>query len=404
MPKKKLTKRFIGSIGTPNKPKSYSDKKEKGLILRVTKTGTKTFSYRYYQGGEQKRYTIGQHPNVTLGDARKKVQRMKVNLLDGDDPQADRKQKRNGTKFKELADEYKKRHMRTLRGSTKDEYERIIDRELKPEIGSYSVDQIGKTHIRRLLDDKAYSDGSLTMANRIRSVLSSIYSYAIKKGFTDSNPVEKTSPYKTTAKQPNNFYTDEDIAELWDFFDEQDKPIGELLKMLLLTGQRKTETATMKWTDIKRSIWTIPAKLAKNGQAHELPLGKMAKSIIEDLKPYSGDSDYVFLSPRGNNKPLKSTKNAAIRARKQTEVTDFKVHNLRRTVATHMAKLGVDRSIVGKVLNHKQASGDDLITAIYDQHTYTKEKEEALQKWEKKLYEMLGGDSLTAKYMLGPKN
>ncbi|MDZ7660050.1 tyrosine-type recombinase/integrase [Fodinibius sp.] len=393
MPKKKLTKRFIDSIGKPNKPKSYSDKGEKGLILRVTKTGTKTFSYRYYQDGNQKRYTIGRYPSVSLEDAREQVQRMKVNLLDGDDPQADRKEKRDSAKFRELADDFKTKHLRMLRESTRVEYERIIDVELVPELGSYSVDQIGKTHILRVLDDKAYNDNSPTMANYIRRVLSSIYAFGVKNDYVDSNPVEKSSPYKTVSKQPNTFYSEEDIKELWKFFGEQNQPMGELLKMLLLTGQRKTETANMRWTDIKRDVWTIPGELAKNGEPHEVPLGKIAQGIIEDLKPYSGDSDYVFLSPRNDSAPLKSTKNAAIRARKQTEVSDFKVHNLRRTVATHMAKMGIDRNTVGRVLNHKQSSGDDLITALYDRHSYLEQKEKALQKWEVKLYKIMGASS-----------
>jgi integrase len=155
----------------------------------------------------------------------------------------------------------------------------------------------------------------------------------------------------------------------------------------------------MKWTDIKRDVWTIPAELAKNGQTHEVPLGSIAKGIIDGLKSYSGDSQYVFLSPRKDGEPLTSTKNVAQRIRKQTEVTDFKVHNLRRTVATHMVKLGIERTVVGKVLNHKQASGDDLITAIYDRHTYSDEKKQAIQKWEKEIYKMLGGDSLSAMMM-----
>jgi integrase len=325
-----------------------------------------------------------------LEDAREQVQRMKVNLLDGNDPQAERKQKRKSAKFRELAYDFKKKHLRTLRDKTKKQYKRIIDVELVPELGSFSADQIGKTHILRVLDDKAYNDNAPTMANNIRRVLSSIYSFGVKNDYVDSNPVSKTSPYKTTSKQPNTFYDEKDIKELWEFFGEQDQPMGELLKILLLTGQRKTETANMKWTDIKRGVWTIPGELAKNGEPHDVPIGKLAQDIIEDLKPYSGDSDYVFLSPRKDNAPLTSTKNAAQRARKETEVTDFKVHNLRRTVATHMAKMGIDRTILGKVLNHKQVGGDDLVTAIYDRHSYQEEKRKALQKWEIEIFKMLG--------------
>jgi len=399
MPKKKLTQRFINSINKPEKTVSYYDTKTKGLILRVTKKGTKTFSYRYYEDGKNKRFTIGRYPKFSLKDARNEVQRIKTGRLDGKDPQLERKQKRTAMKFNVLVKEYKKKHLRTLRDSTKAEYERILDHELLPELGGYVADQINKKHIVRILDHKAYDENSATMANRIRAVLSSIFTFAEKQSIVDNNPVSKTDVYKSKPKQSNGFYETEDIKELWNYFSDLDEPMGELLKILLLTGQRKTETASMKWTDIRRNVWTIPADLAKNGEPHEVPLGNIAKGIIDNLKSYSGDSQYVFLSPRKDDKPLTSTKNVAQRIRKNTAVTDFKVHNLRRTVITHMAKLGIARTIVGKVVNHKQASGDDLVTAIYDKHSYIDEKKQAIQEWEKQLYIMLTGDSLSLMVM-----
>lgn len=393
MPKKKLTQRFIKSLNAPDKRTTYYDTNEKGLILRVTTAGTKTFSYRYHKDGKNQRFTIGQYPDFSLAEARAEVQRLRVSIRSGKDPQFERQKKKNPTTFKELVTDYKKKHVPTLREKTQTEYLRILDNELLPDFGNLGIQDVTRGRILLSLNDKAHKEGSPTMANRIRAVLSSVLSFAINNGLADTNPVSKINTFTDGTNKRDRYYSNEEIKELWAAFSELNQPIDSYLKILLITAQRKTETMKMRWDDIKGDGWTIPASLAKNKQEHYVPLPKLALTIINNLKPYSGNSDFVFLSPRIENQPISSIRTPAQHIQDTTSITDFRVHDLRRTAATNMAKLKVGRTVLGKILNHKGAASDNLVTAIYDRHSYEDEKRQALLKWEMHLKRILTGSS-----------
>jgi len=378
----------ISGLAAPDKRTEIFDGHTKGLGLRITPTGTKTFFYRYRFNGRIRRFTIGRFPGISLSEARKRVLKLKVKVNDGIDPQAEKQKKRQKTEpqtFKELTKEFEEKHLPTLRESTRTEYKRIIDTELIPKLGKYPINEISKNQIISLLDDKAYKDEAPTMANRIRARLSRIYTFGMERGLTDSNPVQTTATYKNGNTKRSRFYDKEEIKELWSFFERFEEPTQSVLKMLLICGQRKTETMKMKWENIREKTWTIPAELAKNKQPHDVPLPDMALKIIEKMKPLSSDSDYVFKSPQKENQSIEWLTRARKHIQRYSDVPDFRPHDLRRTVASHMAELGVNRTVLGKILNHKGLAGDDQVTAIYDRHSYMEERREALDRWNSRL-------------------
>ncbi|SHG42320.1 Site-specific recombinase XerD [Fodinibius roseus] len=382
MPKRKLTHSFITNLDEPKKRTDYADTLVKGLVLRITPTGYKSFCFRY--GAKGKRYTIGKFPTIGLADARSISKDLRIEVAQGNDPQAEKIKKRergDSESFRELTEEFKDKHLPTLRESTSYEYERIIDKELIPVLGKYGIDEITKDRIRNLLDQKAYEDESPTMANRIRARLSKIYSFGIERGLVNQNPVQNISTYDSGRNKRERFYNKKELKKLWKAFNNEDEPIRSLFKILLLCGQRKGETSRMKWEDINDGIWTIPASESKSKRTHDIPLSNCANEIIEKIRPLTGRSSYVFKSPRMDDDPIQWFRRAVKRIRKKSKVKDFRIHDLRRTAATHMAKLKVDRTVLGKILNHKGLSGDTQITAIYDRHSYLDEKREALQQW-----------------------
>jgi integrase len=117
----------------------------------------------------------------------------------------------------------------------------------------------------------------------------------------------------------------------------------------------------------------------------------MALQIIEQMRLLTGESDYVFNSPKKENTPLAWLTRARVTIQKHSDVSDFRPHDLRRTVATYMAKLAVDRTVLGKILNHKGLAGDTQVTAIYDRHSYMKEKRQAMNRWSSHLQNILTG-------------
>lgn len=153
----------------------------------------------------------------------------------------------------------------------------------------------------------------------------------------------------------------------------------------------------MKWDDIhlNEDVWTIPASLSKSKRAHDVPLSDFAMELIESLQPITGKSEYVFNSPVLENKPIEWVKRSVKNVQNISGVADFRLHDLRRTAATYMAKLSVDRTVLGKILNHKGLAGDGQVTAIYDRHSYMEEKREALQRWSDYLSQILDEEAKT---------
>lgn len=389
-----FTHQAVASIKPSEKRQVFFDSNSsgKGLGLRVTKTGTKTFFYRYRFQGKLRRYTIGRFPDVSLAEARKRVGELRTLVNRGIDPHAEKQEKKRAPQsetFAELAEEFKTKYLPTLKEKTQSEYKRIIDKELIPVLGSLAIENIEKSHIVTLLDKKAYKDDAPTMANRIRARLSRIFTFGMERGLADRNPVQMTSKYKSGENSRDRYYSEKEIKNLWKFFEKQNEPTQSVLKMLLICGQRKTETMQLSWDHISNNVWTIPKELAKNNKPHEVPLPSMAQSIINKMKEINGDTDYVFCSPKKDNEPISWLTRARRDIQKNSNVKDFRPHDLRRTVATYMAKLGVERTTLGKILNHKGLSGDSQITAIYDRHGYQDEKKEALEKWNTCLKEIL---------------
>lgn len=382
MPKVKLSHKKINALKPESKTVNYYDTLESGLILRVTKTGYKSFSYMYRIYDKKRRYTIGKYPETSLADARKKVRLIKGQLAEGKDPQEQRDKRKNKDKpktFADLAEEYKAKQLSELAESTRNGYLRHIEKELLPKLANKPINSITSKHVTDLLDDKAYTQGHKTTANRIRATLSAIFSFGIKRKLVDSNPVTDTPKYKESSR--DRYYNETEIQKLSFFFNELQTVTSGVYKMLLFTGQRKSETLKMKWAYIADDVWTIPKELAKNKQAHQVPLSKPAKEILKDLKPITGESEWVFASPKDMSKPTVSLSRARQNIKKYSGVPDFRAHDLRRTFATYMAKLGIERTVLGKLLNHKGLSGDSQVTAIYDRHSYLDEKREAMEKY-----------------------
>jgi integrase len=211
-----------------------------------------------------------------------------------------------------------------------------------------------------------------------------MYSYGLNRAIVKSNPVLAVPKRKKSETKRERIYSEDEIRVLWNAFDEQAEPVQSVFKMLLLCGQRSGETRRMRWEDLHADgTWVIPASETKAKRTHHVPLSDQARAIVDNLHMLTGVTDYVFASQsnRVENQPVEWLQKAVLRVRKESGVEDFRIHDLRRTAASYMAKIGVGRTVLGKVLNHKGLAGDDQVTAIYDRHDYMDEKHQALNRW-----------------------
>lgn len=407
---KTLTDSFVRQYPKPDKRKEIPDDYIKGLAFRVTKTGHKSFVFRYRFGDKVKRYTIGSYPAVSLAKAREETKDLAYKVSNGIDPLVE-KQKAKEPKqeylFSELAERYIKRHLPELRQKTRDEYQRIIEKELNPILGTYPAKEITRKQIIDLLDNIAIDREAPVLSNRVRAILSSIYTFGIDKAILEANPVlsvkrkKKTKDGEKVEKKRKRVYSPKELKALWNAFSVQSEPVRSLFFMLTLCAQRKGETRRMKWNDIdiKKRVWTIPAKQTKAKRKQVVPLSDQAYKILKDLQQSAGNNEYVFPNRRHNDKPIEWLQKASDRVKetaivdeeKDIRVDDFRIHDLRRTGATYMAELGTERTVLGKVLNHKELAGDNQVTAIYDRHDYLDAKRKALQKWADQLEAIITG-------------
>ena len=175
----------------------------------------------------------------------------------------------------------------------------------------------------------------------------------------------------------------EEIAVLWPAFTRLGYPFGDLYKIMLCTGQRRGEVASMKWSQIGADGWRLPAASAKTKVGHLVPLSSLAREIIAGL-PQIGD--YVFRAHR--DAPLQGWSKA--KAKLDGLVTlgePWQVEDMRRSAATHMRSLGVDRLVIDKILNHAEQG----VTKVYDRWSADPEKAAAMERWANRIKTIIGG-------------
>ncbi len=393
MPKTKLTHSFIANVDLPKTQggrTEYYDTVVEGLALRVTSTGHKSYCLRYGENG--KRFTIGKADDFSLADARNFARDLKYKVRHGEDPQAEKVKKRRVPKAKTLSDlatVFFERHLPGLKESTSKDYKRRINNFILPRLGKFDVNEVERYHVIELLEDIAEGDNPAPIqSNRVRAILSSMYSFGINRGIADTNPVQFIKPLGKENRR-KRVYTRSEIKTLWSTFDSIHEPFCSLFKMLLICGQRAGETRIMRWDQIHDDIWTIPAENTKAKRTQVIPLPELALQVLDERKETLQRSDYVFASTVHPEDPISWLQKVAGEVRTKSKISDFRLHDLRRTVATYMAELQVDRTTLGKVLNHKGLAGDNQVTAVYDRHDYLEEKREALNRWNENLKQII---------------
>jgi integrase len=215
-------------------------------------------------------------------------------------------------------------------------------------------------------------ENGLVTANRARSTLSSLFAWAIGEGLCESNPIIGTNVQEETARR--RVLTDADLAAIWKAAPDDD--YGRIVKLLTLTGQRREEIGALRWSeiDMNKKLITLSASRTKNGVEHQIPLSDAAMMV---LKTCCRDHDLLFgLGPNG----FAGWSRSKLALDAACGVKDWTIHDLRRTVATRMADIGIQPHVIEAVLNH--VSGHKAGGAgIYNRSTYAAEKRAALDAW-----------------------
>ena len=372
---------MIGRLkgAAPGRRDEYGDTVVPGLSLRVTDRNHKSFSLYYYDlKGRHRRYTIGPWPEVTIASAREKAQIAKNQIHAGKDPAIEKKRSERQL-VGSAVELFIERHVnRNNRPTTARETIRKMNRYVLPAWDARPIVSIDRRDVAELIQTIA-DGGAPVMADRVLATVSKFFNWAlVQPEYIDvlkANPVVRNLSPTRPRKRDRTLSIDE-VRHVWSATGGIDFPFGPFTRLLLLTGQRRNEVATLRWSDLDlgSGVWHLPAVSAKTGRAHDVPLSTAAQDLLTRLPVYNGE--FVFTST-GGAKPVSGFSKAKKRLDAALpQMPPWCFHDLRRTFATQLEELGVPRFVVSALLNHAGGS----VTDIYTRANLLEQKRNAVER------------------------
>ena len=386
--KSKLTVRAVEAIEPSERDVICWDTELPGFGMKVTPKGKRSF-FLYYRTADhtQRRPLIGSYPAMKPEKARGIAQDWLAEVRAGGDPSSVRKAKRatigTGT-VAELFEVYKTAKVE-LRSLT--EIDRIFQKDILPTLGKRRAEEVTRSEVSRLLDKLA--SRSPTAASNARKRLSAFYAWALPR-LPDCavNPVQGAVAAPPPAARAR-VLTPAELRALWTVLGDESEPWRTALRLLILTGQRRGEVFSADWRefDLSEKVWTIPAERAKNNKVHLVPLSDEAVEVLRTFAGAVEEADHVPtrgpLFPAGKGRPFsraaRRIRNAVSRVM-QSGVESWSWHDIRRTVATGMQRLGVRLEVTEAVLNHVSGSRAGIV-GVYQRYEWLDEKRAALAAW-----------------------
>jgi integrase len=382
-----------------------------GMAVRVSGKGKRSFyAVKRRAGAVQPTWVLlGAYPVMTLGDARAKAREALAALAEGHDPASlaeskrrareEAERQRRASTFGAVAEDFIRRHAMTKRSGRM--MAAIVRRELVSRWGERAITEITRRDVIALVDaildrggDKPAPGtrrkaGGPYAARHTLSAARKLFNWAVGRDLIAISPCDriKAAELHGAPAQRDRVLSDEEIRAVWNAAEATGYPYGPLVKTLMLSGQRRDEIAAAQWgeIDLDRGLLTIGAGRMKAKASHIVPLTPTVVEILETLPRFAA-GDFVFSGQTGA-KPFSGFSKAKVRLDKISgrSVAPYTLHDLRRTVRTRLAELGVTPFIGELVIGHQQKG----VHAIYDLHRYDDEKRDALERWERKLLDIV---------------
>ncbi len=354
--------------------------------------------YRVYKGGKRidRAVTLGDLKNVPPGRARVMLTELEQAVNSERDPWQERQQSRHapGTArtFNDLAIEWIEKHSQVHKRSWQQDVDLRKRHIEKRALGSQPADEVTRLDIIAALDDIAAKSGG-AQANRIQSLISAVFAWAVDEGKLETSPAFRIR--KRAKEEPRSpTITDTTIRRMWHGWSPLPQDISDVIRLLLLTGQRCSEVCGLRVDELQldKNLWVLPRgkDRTKNDETHSVPLLPAARAIV-DRNIANARGGYLFPA-RGAEGPMSrhTPSHRFTDVTKELGIEDFRLHDLRHAVKTYMRGLGIPADIADRVQG--QISG--LKRGVgwrYDHHEYMDEKRRALELWEKRLMEIVDG-------------
>ena len=400
MPTTRLTQLGVDKLTAPPAGRVvYWDRTLPGFGLRLTSKGSRSWVAMYRVNGKAVMETLGTLAKVPKVDAARELARTSMQKAEaGTNPVVEKRAATAAaTTVAEAVERYLAECDRNLKPKTAKEWRRIYQHDVLPRWGERPIAEIAKGDVLEFVNDKAakrerkrqgVTEGAAVQAGKMLTRLRTFFGWAIANDIVTTDPTAGVRrPAKEAAR--DRVLTDDEVVAFWDSCDGLGKPFGLLFKLLLLTAQRESEVAGMRWSELddpeQPQVWTIPGSRIKNGKPHIVHLCPVAAEIVASVPRVAGQ-DLLF---SGSGKTpvsgfshakarLDAKMTTALRKKKEdADLPPWTLHDLRRTATTGMAKIGIAPHVADKVLNHT-AGTIRGVAAVYNRFEYLDERKAAL--------------------------
>lgn len=408
--RKALTDAFCRAQPAPASGRvEFADLRCAGLSFRITSKGSRTFCFRFRDPltRASTRATIGAYPDIGLGAARTRADAMRVTVADGANPVTEKRKGRataSQRAFGVIAERFMAEHSRRKKRSA-DGDDRNLNLHVLPKWKNRQIDDIRRADVIELVEG-VVTAGKPVLANRVQSLISSIFSFALDADLLSANPCARLRK-RGEETAGTRILSDPEIRLFWrrSLLSPVSRGTGLAMRLQLLTGARPSEAAEIDLRELKalddadNASWIIPGARTKNKREHLIPLSPMALGLVRaGLEIVDEGDEFLFPSPIKRTAPIDGHALAVAMRRmaesdkltgpgsKSWKADPPTPHDLRRTFATRLAELGVAKEDRDACLNHTPT---DVGSKHYDLYERAKEKRAALEKWAEALAAIL---------------
>jgi integrase len=389
----RLTVKTVENMRPGSQRREIPDGHMPGLYLIVQPSGARSWAVRYRHQGVPRKHTLGPYPAVDLKAARTFASKALRAVAEGRDPGREKALARatKADSIDHIVEEFLDRHVRrSNRPRTAEETERLLRLHVLPRWRGRMAREITRRDVLDILD-RVVDEGAPIAANRVLAAVRKLFNWCVARDVLTASPCAGVKP--PTAERPRDrVLTDDELCLVWRAAEKLGGTFGPLVKLLTLTGQRRDEVARMRRceVDLDTRLWTLPAERTKNNQPHEVPLSNAVLDVLKRV-PHHAASPFVFTTNGGASPASGYSKNKRrLDALLPANVPPWRLHDLRRSCASGMARLGINLPVIEKVLNHASGSFAGIV-AVYQRHSFADEKRHALEAWGRHVEALVSG-------------
>ena len=394
MPRIRLTKSAIDALPISEADVVYWDAGVPGFGVKVTPKNRKVFIVLYRAGGagsKLRKYTIGPYGRVTLHQARVAAQKVFLAKLEGRDPAAEKqnaKRRLVADRVEDLLESFIAQRLRQNRSAG--EIARLLRREVGKAWVGRSIHEITKRDVVEVIT-AIEQRGAPVAANKALKSVKTFLRWCVGRAVLDQSPAEGI-PLPTKEAARDRVLNDQELAQVILAARQMDGPYGGIVELLALTGQRREEVAQMRWDelDLPRRTWTLPKSRTKNGKEHVVHLSAQSMRVL-----MRADRRGQFVFSTLGNKPFDGFSKSTRQLDQLSGVPGWRLHDLRRTCVSGIARLGVAPHVADKILNH-QTGAISGVAAVYQRHDFLSERRQALDVWGAHVADLIRVPSKTA--------